>query len=88
MTASWNAYSTLDEQAAIRARPSDADLELWSRWAAKETGFKVISKLIGCPASVRASRIQGGLDGVGQQYPLGANEDELVRAGSRHVHRA
>jgi phosphopantetheinyl transferase (holo-ACP synthase) len=37
-----------DEQAVIRAS-SDADLELWSRWAAKETGFKVVSKLIGTP---------------------------------------
>ncbi len=27
----------------------DADLELWTRWAAKEAGFKTISKVIGSP---------------------------------------
>jgi phosphopantetheine--protein transferase-like protein len=37
-----------DERAAIRSS-TDADLELWTRWAAKEAGFKVISKLIGAP---------------------------------------
>ncbi len=40
-------YDT-DEQEAI-ATSEDSDIELWSRWAAKETGFKVISKLIGDP---------------------------------------
>jgi len=37
-----------EERVAIRAA-ADADLELWAHWAAKETGFKVISKLIGAP---------------------------------------
>ncbi len=37
-----------EEQEAIRAA-ADSDLELWSRWAAKEAGFKVISKLVGTP---------------------------------------
>jgi len=37
-----------EEQAAIRAA-HDPDVELWARWAAKEAGFKVISKLIGGP---------------------------------------
>jgi len=37
-----------DEQAAIRAA-ADSHLELWARWAAKEAGFKVVSKLIGAP---------------------------------------
>lgn len=37
-----------DERAAIAAA-EDADLELWTRWAAKEAGYKVISKLIGAP---------------------------------------
>jgi phosphopantetheinyl transferase (holo-ACP synthase) len=36
------------ERDAIR-RAEDADLELWARWAAKEAGFKVISKAIGSP---------------------------------------
>jgi len=37
-----------DEQAAIRAAGA-SDLELWSRWAAKEAGFKAISKALGAP---------------------------------------
>lgn len=37
-----------DEQAAIRAAGA-SDLELWSRWAAKEAGFKAISKVLGAP---------------------------------------
>jgi len=37
-----------EERVAIRGA-SDGDLELWARWAAKETGFKVISKLLGAP---------------------------------------
>jgi phosphopantetheine--protein transferase-like protein len=37
-----------DERAAIRSAP-DGDAELWARWAAKEAGFKVISKLLGAP---------------------------------------
>lgn len=37
-----------DEGAAIHAA-DDGDLELWARWAAKEAGFKVISKLVGTP---------------------------------------
>lgn len=36
------------EQEAIRAA-ADPDLELWARWAAKEAGFKVVSKIIGSP---------------------------------------
>jgi phosphopantetheinyl transferase (holo-ACP synthase) len=36
------------EHEAIRAA-DDPDLELWARWAAKEAGFKTISKLIGSP---------------------------------------
>lgn len=37
---------TEDEQAAIHAT-GGSDVELWSRWAAKEAGFKSISKVIG-----------------------------------------
>lgn len=37
-----------DEQEAISIS-DDPLIEVWSRWAAKETGFKVISKLIGQP---------------------------------------
>lgn len=37
-----------DEQSAIRSF-GGADLEIWSRWAAKEAGFKAISKVLGSP---------------------------------------
>lgn len=37
-----------EEQDAIRGA-ADPDLELWARWAAKEAGFKVVSKLVGAP---------------------------------------
>ena len=64
------------EQAAIRSA-SDGDLELWSRWAAKETGFKVISKLIGAPPPFahRAFKVDWtkSTDEVG--------EEEMVRQG-------
>jgi len=36
------------EADAVR-RAGDPDLELWCRWAAKEAGYKVVSKLIGAP---------------------------------------
>lgn len=36
------------EADAVRSAP-EPDLELWCRWAAKEAGFKVISKLLGSP---------------------------------------
>ena len=37
-----------EERAAIAAA-ADPDLELWLRWAAKETAYKVVSKLRGSP---------------------------------------
>jgi phosphopantetheinyl transferase (holo-ACP synthase) len=37
-----------DEQEGIRAAGA-SDLEIWSRWAAKEAGFKAISKHLGAP---------------------------------------
>lgn len=64
-----------DEQAAIRSA-SDPDLELWARWAAKEAGFKVVSKLIGTPPPFvhRAFKVEweGG---------VAAPEGEVVREG-------
>jgi len=64
-----------DEQAAIRSAP-DPDLELWARWAAKEAGFKVISKLIGAPPPFvhRAFRVEWGAD-------VAPTEGEVVRQG-------
>ncbi|MEQ1857986.1 MAG: 4'-phosphopantetheinyl transferase superfamily protein [Longimicrobiales bacterium] len=38
----------VEEQSGIRGAGS-SDLELWSRWAAKEAGFKAISKALGAP---------------------------------------
>lgn len=67
-----------DEQAAIRAA-ADADLELWTRWAAKEAGFKVISKLIGAPPPFvhRAFKV-----GWSEAVPsIDAGEREVVRRG-------
>ena len=37
-----------EERAAIAGAP-DPDLELWQRWAAKETAYKAVSKLRGSP---------------------------------------
>ena len=37
-----------DEQETVRAS-AQPDLELWCHWAAKEAGYKVISKLVGEP---------------------------------------
>ena len=37
-----------EERAAI-AGATDSDLELWQRWAAKETAYKAVSKLRGSP---------------------------------------
>lgn len=37
-----------EEQERIRA-VGPSDVELWSRWAAKEAGFKAISKVLGAP---------------------------------------
>lgn len=60
-----------EEQAAI-AQAGDSDLELWSRWAAKEAGYKVVSKLLGAPPpfvhqafkvrwSATAETVEGGV---------------------------
>jgi phosphopantetheinyl transferase (holo-ACP synthase) len=67
-----------DEQAAIRAA-SDADLELWSRWAAKETGFKIVSKLIGAPPPFvhRAFKVEW----TEVMDPPGLSETNAVRKG-------
>jgi hypothetical protein len=71
-----------DEQASIRAA-GDSDVELWSAWAAKEAGFKAISKVTGGQPSflhksfkVEWSRCEGG---------AASDEEVLVREGTvRH----
>jgi len=64
-----------EEQAAIRSA-ADPDLELWARWAAKEAGFKVVSKLIGAPPPFvhRAFKVEWGED-------VDAREPDVVRSG-------
>jgi len=64
-----------DEQAAIRSA-ADPDEELWARWAAKEAGFKVISKLIGAPPPFvhRAFKVEWAADDA-------SSDDDLLRTG-------
>jgi hypothetical protein len=64
-----------DEQEAIRASP-EGDLELWARWAAKEAGYKVVSKLIGAPPLFvhRLFRVEW-------TEPARAGDDDTVRVG-------
>jgi phosphopantetheine--protein transferase-like protein len=64
-----------DEQSAIRSA-ADPDLELWARWAAKEAGFKVVSKLIGAPPPFvhRAFKVHW-------EEADGAEDDDVLRAG-------
>lgn len=66
------------EQAAIRGS-AEADLELWTRWAAKEAGFKVVSKLLGAPPPFvhRAFRVEWT-----ESAPPGSGvEGDVVREG-------
>lgn len=67
-----------DERAAIRDA-LDPDLELWARWAAKETGFKIISKLIGSPPPFvhRAFKVEW----AEKPDAPDAVEDRLLRVG-------
>lgn len=67
-----------DEQAAIRAEP-DADLELWARWAAKETGFKVVSKLIGAPPPFVHKAFK--VEWTESAEAAGTSESSVVRVG-------
>lgn len=67
-----------DEQEAIGVS-EDPHLELWSRWAAKETGFKVISKLIGEPPPFvhRAFRVAW----TSQQRASESGAERVIRCG-------
>lgn len=66
------------EQEAIRG-VSDPDLELWCRWAAKETAFKVVSKVLGEPPPFvhRRFRVEWRDDAP----PLGLGGDPPIRRG-------
>ncbi len=73
-----------DERDAIRAA-GGSDIELWSRWAAKEAGFKAISKVIGTqPAFLHRTFRVAWTERVGGAESGGAESDPegvVVRAG-------
>jgi hypothetical protein len=72
-----------DEQVAIRSA-ADGDLEVWARWAAKETGFKVVSKLIGTPPPFvhRAFKVEWTRSGPDASPSAGeSSEGRSVREG-------
>jgi phosphopantetheine--protein transferase-like protein len=70
------------EQEAIRAE-GGSDVELWSRWAAKEAAFKAISKVIGVqPAFLhRTFRVEWS-SRVESDTTEDDPEEELVREGT------
>jgi phosphopantetheine--protein transferase-like protein len=69
------------EQEAIRAE-GGSDVELWSRWAAKEAAFKAISKVIGVPPAFlhRTFRVEWS-NGRGGETAQDDPEEVLVRQG-------
>lgn len=73
------------EQEAIREE-GGSDVELWSRWAAKEAAFKAISKVIGVqPAFLHRTFKVEWSNGVARDAASDDPEDELVRVGAvRH----
>ena len=70
-----------EEQEAIAAS-GDSDLDLWSRWAAKAAGFKVISKLIGesPPFVRRAFRVVWS----SRERATDAGVETAIRSGAVH----
>lgn len=70
---------TAEERSAIASAP-DPDLELWCGWAAKETGYKVVSKLLGAPPPFahQAFRVDWDPRGDAGQELEG---DSVVRTG-------
>jgi phosphopantetheinyl transferase (holo-ACP synthase) len=77
------------ERRTIAASP-EPDLELWCHWAAKEAGFKVISKLLGePPAFVHRAFVVTWSEGADSEATA-AHAAPVVRAGevSWRAHRA
>jgi phosphopantetheine--protein transferase-like protein len=69
-----------DEQRAILAAGS-SDIELWTRWAAKEACFKAVSKVLGAPPpfvhrafKVAWTRSSDGAEGVVREGTVGYGE--------------
>jgi len=75
-----------DEQASIHAA-ADADVELWSCWAAKEAGFKAISKRLGGqPSFFHKSFAVRWSAGAVVDVPRDVPDEVLVREGTvRHA---
>jgi phosphopantetheinyl transferase (holo-ACP synthase) len=72
------------EAIEVRGAP-DPDLELWCRWAAKEAGFKVISKLIGTPPRFvhRSFEVVWTAAGAGASTEHGGSGlDQPIRTGT------
>jgi len=67
-----------EEQAVIRGA-TDPDLELWAHWAAKEAGFKVISKLIGAPPPFAHRTFE--VRWTGDAAVAADTEEDVVRRG-------
>jgi phosphopantetheine--protein transferase-like protein len=79
-----------DEQEVIRAS-SGSDVELWSRWAAKEAGYKSISKAMGDQPSFlhRAFEVEWSEVTDLEGDASAPAEDPVVRVGTvRHADRA
>jgi phosphopantetheine--protein transferase-like protein len=70
---------TDDEQDAIRAT-GGSDVELWSRWAAKEAAFKSISKVIGAQPAFLHRAFQ-----VRWSHTTDASDEVVSRAGLQGV---
>lgn len=64
------------EQAVVNSS-SDPDLELWCHWAAKEAGFKAISKVMGAPPPFVHRRFEVTWGATSEAQSQG----EVVRSG-------
>ena len=67
-----------EERAAIAGAP-DPDLELWQRWAAKETAYKAVSKLRGSPPTLAHRAFV-----VSWSHPSERDVSPGLRSGSVH----
>ena len=68
-----------DEERAAIANAPDPDLELWQRWAAKETAYKAVSKLGGSPPTFAHRAFV-----VSWCHPSARDGTHGVRSGSVH----
>lgn len=66
-----------EEERAAVVGAADPDLELWQRWAAKETAYKAVSKLRGSPPTFAHRAFV-----VSWSYPTDHDSQPGARAGS------